>query len=401
MKSPCRISRSLALAFTTLASGPAAAQLPVSGILSGTDRPLFRAEIARIEKLLPSAADKCTVTYQMARTFAFARQWPETIQWLHKAAELKVGLDPSRETIFAELRSTREFEEILRIVHAATPAVSHSRTAFQIAEGDLAPESVAYDPKGRNFYFGSMKKGKVVRCAASGDCVKFVGGLGTVVGVKARSDGLWILNNTDQESALIRYDLASGRLVGKYSIPGAGHNFNDLAFAPAGDVYLTDTHAGAVWRLANVAADLNRLPGRFEFANGITISADGGLMYVSTFPDGITMVDLKTRVAAPIARPENLCLAMVDGLYSYRGELIAIQNGFMTPRVVRLSLSHDLRAIERFEVLERRNALFDGVTTGVVAGDDFFYMANIQDDKKSGFNPITILKMRLATNEHE
>jgi hypothetical protein len=67
----------------------------------------------------------------------------------------------------------------------------------------------------------------------------------------------------------------------------------------------------------------------------------------------------------------------------------------MSPRVVRLVLSLDLRAIERFEVLERRSPLFDGVTTGVVVGGDFFYMANIQDEKTAGFNPITILKLHL------
>jgi hypothetical protein len=48
-----------------------------------------------------------------------------------------------------------------------------------------------------------------------------------------------------------------------------------------------------------------------------------------------------------------------------------------------------------FDVLERRNPLFDGVTTGVVAGGDFFYMANIQDDKETGYNPITMLKLHL------
>ena len=67
----------------------------------------------------------------------------------------------------------------------------------------------------------------------------------------------------------------------------------------------------------------------------------------------------------------------------------------MSPRVVRLILIHDLHAIERFEVLERRNPLFDGITTGVIDGDDFYYMANIQDDKKTGFDPITILKIHL------
>src|SRR5438270_3572941 len=96
---------SLALA---LAAWTASAQLPVSDTLSDTDLPFFRAEIARIENLLPSASDKATLTYAMARTFAFAKQWPETIQWLRNAAELRVGLDPSRESIFAELHGTRE-----------------------------------------------------------------------------------------------------------------------------------------------------------------------------------------------------------------------------------------------------------------------------------------------------
>ena len=172
-------SRSLALTLA-LAAWPASAQLPASSTLSDIDRPLFRAEIAPVEKLLPSAPDKATVTYEMARTFAFAKQWPETIQWLRKAVERRVGLDPSRESIFAELHGTREFEEILAIVREATEVVSHSSPAFQVAEGDLAPESVAYDPNGKEFYFGSMKKGKVVRCSPSGYCTQFAGGLGTV-----------------------------------------------------------------------------------------------------------------------------------------------------------------------------------------------------------------------------
>ena len=137
------------------------------------------------------------------------------------------------------------------------------------------------------------------------------------------------------------------------------------------------------------------MPGQFEAANGIALSPDGKLLYISAFPDGITVVDLKTLHAAPIGRPRGLCLAAIDGLYFHRGALVAIQNGFMTPRVIRFSLGQDLRAIEGFEILERRNPLFDGITTGVVAGEEFFYMANIQDDKQMGFDPIRILKLHL------
>jgi sugar lactone lactonase YvrE len=386
--------RSLTLAFT-LAAWPVSAQLPASGLLSDSDWPLFRAEVARIDRLLSSAPDQATVTYEMARTWASAKQWPETLLWLRKVVDLKAGLDPSRDSLFSELRGTPEFDAILSAVNEATAPVSHSSRAFIVPEGDLAPESIAYDPKGKHFYFGSMNKGKVVRCSSTGACTQFASGLGTVLGLKVHGSGLWLLNNSDRESALIHYDLASARVVRKYFVNGPGHNFNDLAISPAGDVYLTDTGAGAVWHLAKSAADLIKFPERFDFANGVTLSPDGSLLYVSTFPDGITVLDLKTHVATAIARPKDLCLATIDGLYFHRGALIAIQNGFTTPRVVRFTLTRDLRAIQRFEVLERRNPLFEGVTTGVVAGDEFFYMANIQDDKKTGFNPITILKLHL------
>jgi hypothetical protein len=378
-----------------LAALPVSAQLPPSGALSPTDLPLFRAAVADLEKRLPNAPDQCAMTYEIAKAYASAKQWPETMDWLRRVAGLKAGLDPTRDSVFADLRGTKEFAAIANAVRDATPPVSHSKPAFEVAEGDLLSESVAFDPAAKRFYFGSMRKGKVIQCSPAGDCRQFAGGLGVVIGLKTRDKGLWVLNNAAMESELIHYDLASGQLVRRYPVTGPPHSFNDLAFAPTGDIYLTDTPAGTVWRLTNGAADLSKIPGKFPFANGIAISSDGGLMYVATYPDGILAVDLKTNAIAPLPHPANLCLATIDGLYFHRDNLIAIQNAFMTPRVVRLNLSRDHRSIARFEVLERRNPLFDGVTTGIIAGDDFYYMANIQDEKKTGFNPIHILKIHL------
>jgi sugar lactone lactonase YvrE len=384
-----------AFVFLLSIAWPASAQLPASATLSAADTGLFHAEIARIEKLLTSAADKGAVTYQMARTWASAKQWPETITWLRRVAAFEAGLDPSRDPVFKDLHGTREFAEILEAVRRATGPVSNSRFAFRIKEGDLIPESVAYDPRDKRFYFGSTQKGKIVRCTASGSCAPFATGLGVVLGLKVYGGGLWFLSNSGQESALMHHELASAREIRKYAIAGAGHNFNDLVITRGGGIYLTDTPAAALWYLADGAASLVKLPGRFEAANGIALSSDGALLYVSTYPDGLAIVDLKTGVTTALARPVNLCLAAIDGLYFHRGTLIAIQNGFMTPRVVRLILTRDLRRVARFEVLERRNPLFEGVTTGIIVGDEFFYMANIQDDKKTGFDPISILKIHL------
>lgn len=377
-----------------VAAGTARGQLPKSASLSESDQLLFHAEIDRLEKLLTRAVDRGTVTYQLARTWAAAKQWPEALEWLRKAIELRAGFDPSRDPIFRDIRETQEFEPIRAAARAATPPVSSSRPGFKVGEGDLAPESIAYDPRDRRFYFGSMRKGKIVRCSDSGDCAPFARGLGTVLGLKVHGNGLWALNNRDKESALIHYDLPSGRMIRVYRVTGAGHNFNDLTITQGGDIYLTDTAAGAVWYLAN-GGDLKKLAGQFKFANGITVSADARTLYVSTFPDGVTVVDLKRMLAAPLRHSADLCLANIDGLYFYKGALVAIQNGFMTPRVVRLTLTRDLRGVDRLEVLERRNPLFEGITTGVVVGNRFFYVGNVQDEDKPAYQPIVVLTIQL------
>src|ERR1035438_10859232 len=117
--------RGLALALAV--SGTVFAQLPASGTLSESDRPLFRGEITRIEGLLNTAPDKATVTYAMARTWASAEQWPEAMEGLRKVVAMRAGINPSRDSIFAPLRDTKEFAEIAASVREATPAVSHSR----------------------------------------------------------------------------------------------------------------------------------------------------------------------------------------------------------------------------------------------------------------------------------
>ena len=125
-----------------LAAWPSTAQLPASGSLSESDRRSFLAEVDRIGKLLQSAPDPAAVTYQMARTWASGKQWSESIEWLRKAVGLKAGLDPSRDSVFAELRGTREFDALAAAVRESTPPVSHSSPAFVVPEGDLAPERV-------------------------------------------------------------------------------------------------------------------------------------------------------------------------------------------------------------------------------------------------------------------
>src|SRR5579871_4456133 len=132
------------------------AQLPASGSLRGDDARGFREYVDRQLTELPKAADQAASTYEIAKTYAAGKQWPEAVEWLRKTMALHAGIDPSRDAAFSALRGTKEFAEILASVQRDTTPVSHSKLAFQIAEGDLMPESVAYDSQSDRFFFGSM-----------------------------------------------------------------------------------------------------------------------------------------------------------------------------------------------------------------------------------------------------
>jgi hypothetical protein len=161
-----------------------------------------------------------------------------------------------------------------------------------------------------------------------------------------------------------------------------GHLFNDLVINSLGDVFVTDTRAGTVYWVSHATNRLGVfIPNlKVTAANGIAISSDGKKLYVAGFPDGLTVVDIASRTFHAMVHPADLCLATIDGLAFSQGELIAIQNGIVAPRVVRYTLSSDGDRISSFEVLERGNPLFDGITTGAVGNGAFYFVANPQLD---------------------
>jgi SMP-30/gluconolaconase/LRE-like protein len=389
-------------------------QIPPSETLSLADSKLFRAEVARIERMLETAGDKCTVEYALARTWASGGQYQDAMNALRTAAALKVGLDPSNDAIFAKLRGTNEFERLLRQIRDDTPPIVNRRLAFTIEESDLFPEGIAYDSRRKEFFLGSTHKRKIVRCTPAGECQPLTkenqDGMGEILGLKTdpTNGSVWAASNGSVESGLFHYAVPSGKLIRKYSLNRKpdGHLFNDLVINSRGDVFVTDTQAGTVYWVSRATDRLDVLiPSRkVTAANGIARSADGKKLYVAGFPEGITVVDLTSKSFHAIGHPADLCLATIDGLAFSNGDLVAIQNGVRAHRVVRYRLTRDLNNIDRFEVLERRNPLFEGITSGAIANGAFYFMANTQLDKvvdgrlRPGalLNPIKILELKLT-----
>jgi hypothetical protein len=279
--------------------------------------------------------------------------------------------------------------------------VTRGAVAFTLADRELIPESVAYDPADRAFYVGSMYKRKIVRIAADGGVADFVGtaadGIWSVLGMKVHPTRreLWAnaCNLEDRsppmspddpatrgQGGLFRYDLRTGTLVRKYIVGWAmaPRCFNDLAFTPDGTAYLT-AGADGIYRIAPDGTRVELFTDFPSFINGISASDDGTRLFLADYR-GAQVMDIATRTARPIVVPENETLAGIDGLYVRGRTLVAIQNGFRSrpTRVIQAELTPSLDRTTCITVLDRNRPEFDIPTTGVLVGGDLFYIANSQ-----------------------
>ena len=172
-----------------------------------------------------------------------------------------------------------------------------------IAATHVLPESITSDASG-TLYTGSMN-GIIYRALpGAAEAVPFIkpdasNGLQAVFGVlaDARSRRLYVCTVSNPfgpppetpppPSALVAFDLPSGRYVGRWEFPAPGGVCNDIAVAKDGAVYATDTPGGRILKLApgakalTVAAQADAL----KFIDGIAFDSDGKL-YVNIVTTG-------------------------------------------------------------------------------------------------------------------
>jgi hypothetical protein len=108
-----------------------------------------------------------------------------------------------------------------------------------------------------------------------------------------------------------------------------------------------------------------------EPSNGIAVSSDDKVLFVAGWL-GVARVDIASGLVKMLAKPKSISDAGVDGMYFYKGSLVGIQNPDLHPgRVMRYYLNPTMNRIERGEVLESYNPLFEVPTTGTLVDDSF------------------------------
>jgi sugar lactone lactonase YvrE len=347
----------------------------------------------RVVALAPEHAD---LLFSVARAEGANGNTDAAFELLSEAVRRGGGFDLSVAE-FNTLRVSPRFAAIaMANEHNRTP-VARATLFAEIAEPSVVPEGITYDAAGRRFFVGSLR-GSIWQIAMDGKLAPFVKPKGNelreVLGLKvdAARGLLWCAHGVfpDQPppptpkpdtgvSAVNAYDLKSGALRVSVTLDERPvlHGFNDLALARSGDVYITDTERGALYRIKAGTQKLEPFwTGEgMTFVNGLVLSADERVLYVAHV-EGISAVDLATRKATRLRIGPDMTVGSIDGLALADGALIGVQNSPNLARVVRMSLSGDGLSVAKLEVLASRGLLDLGATTGVVADGAFYAVAS-------------------------
>jgi tetratricopeptide (TPR) repeat protein len=339
--------------------------------------------------------------YNMAALQTLLGRPGEALQSLHQLADMGLVFAVDKAKEFEPLKGLDGFKVLLKKFADNQKPLVKSQPAFTIDEKGLVTESVAYDPTARTFYVSSVHKRKIISLDRQGKTKDFAGaadGLWSVLGMKvdAKRRHLWVASSAypqmvdykkEEEgfAGVFKFDLKSGRLIKKYILPKAtaNHGFGDLLVSASGDVYISDSMAPAIYFIGAQKDDLELFLENENFVSpqGLAFAADESQLFMADYARGIFAIDLKSRKLTYLAPPANGTVHGIDGLYFYKGDLIAIQNGVNPHRLIRLSLSADRRQCSSASVIEANNPLFDEPTLGVIIKDTFYFIANSQWDK--------------------
>jgi hypothetical protein len=375
----------------------------------------IRSQIAAVEKLLPKYVDRGAALYFLAVAKQHLGESREALELLKQSVTLDEGFDPLGSPEFLGLRAEHAFTELVDRAHQHFPPVTMSRLALASEEKDLIPEGLAWDPRRQVFYLSSLHRRKIVQLTTDSRASDFVPPqqepLLPVLGIRIdpNDDNIWANTFEDAGANAGKTQLvhigSQGKVLERFSPPGqAHHGFNDLVVGKDSQVFTTDSLANLVFRFDPATKSFTPLQFHRElfYPNGIALAEDGHTLYIADTL-GVIKYDIAKASSEDVSPGPHATLAGVDGLYWYKGNLVAIQNGIGTPRVAMFKLSPDGARVTRVTILEYRTTLTQLPTTGAIRGSDFYFISNSQLDNLNGdkildstrLEPVRIAVVRL------
>jgi sugar lactone lactonase YvrE len=356
----------------------------------------YAAAEADAVKLLALKPAYPSYEYKLALARAHLGKLDGSLAALDTLAGIGVLIDPEQEPAFAPLKSAHGWPALIAKFAALKQTVGHALPAFQLDEPDFIPEGIAHDPRSGDFFVSSVHLRKIMRVHA-GKASLFAdrsSGLWSVLGmqVDTKTDSLWAASSALPQTegfdkslagktALVRFDLKTGKLLANHVLPadGAEHELNDLALGPDGSVYAADG-SGGVYVLDPGAKALHMLtpPGTLRSAQGMAVSPDGKRLYLSDYTGGLFAYNFKDRKLTRLDFAEGAYTYYVDGLAFHGPDLVATQNGANPQRLVLFRLDDSNLKVKSAQVLSASDPQAPEPTLFTLVGDEVYLVADAQ-----------------------
>jgi hypothetical protein len=352
------------------------------------DTVAYRAQLDAVYHLIgatPRIANRFAALALQANDSAGARRWVGTM------AAMGMELDTALLARYGTLAGQRALDAVRALRIAATRDAGSPKRSFRLPDVDMISEDLAYDAGSARFLVSSVHHGGIYAASASSRP--------TLV-VKPRADSSWGMfalgmardafwtttaalsmaagysPGDSGKSAVLQYDLRSGKLRGRYVAPDTGaHALGDLVVGSSGEVYVSDGIGGGVYVLAPGSNSLKALvqPGVLVSPQTPALSSDGQTLFVPDYAIGIASVNVATGKITWVTHSDSLALTGIDGMYRVGRDLVAVQNGLEPNRIMRLTMDAPMLHVVRATPLAR-GPLARSLTHATVAGGWLYFI---------------------------
>lgn len=331
-----------------------------------------------------------------ARLAVAAGRPADALAFVRRYADAGLAVNLAGDRALSTLANEAGFADLVaRIQTNQAPVGAERLTPLATVPGAGLVESVARDAQRDRWLVAMVRDRTVMAMSDAGVLSPWLGDDPTTGGVlglalDASAGVLWAatspvppaVNGLSPDAprltpALLRIDLASGRVLARYPAPTAEAMLGDVTLAPDGVVHVA---GGDLFQLrpGQEALEVLLPAGQMRSPQGMAVTPDGAALIVADYSAGLWRVDRATGAAERLVAPATASLIGIDGLISDGRNLYALQNGVAPQRVLKVTPDEDWRRITQVEILAANLPELDEPTTGLVHDGELVFVSRSQ-----------------------
>lgn len=373
-------------------------------------------DYAAMEEQLARAVEQrpylAQLRYLLAKSYALQDKKREAYDALVRLQQSGLSFELEGDSDFDNIRGYPLYDHLVgEFAKNAEPYGTFS-TPLAIARSDLLLESMTHDPKRDQLLVGSVINGTVYHVQDDGSLSAFIepdeenGLLGiTSMAVDAERGVLWVASGASPhvsharlgdngKSYLHKFDLDSGKPLGRFSAPASKSYLIDLALAPDGSVFAADTLRPVVWQLPSARAaspddealELFFAGGTLTGIRAITVDDAGEHLYFSDYEFGLFGVQIEEKKPFMLHLGQDVNLSGIDAMEWYEDSLVLVQNGVVPRRVMRFQLFPDRRRGRHIQAMVSGQESFSNPVAMTVTDGHLHLIAN---SHRNAYDPRT------------